>query len=630
MTRRILIANETHFAREVLAGQLREMGYPEQLFAVDGPEALELLTSKRADLVISDVHLPVLDGFQLCRLMRSAGFPSLNRIPVLLVSATFPDDAGSRLARDAGAQGFLQWPFPLGRLSGAVAKALAAPDGIPRGVPKVLVADDELAIARAVSLVLQKEGFEVMTVHDGVEAIRAGEHWRPDLVLTDYMMPKANGVEVLRWYRRERPEIPVVILTAHGSEELVVELMREGACDYLTKPLELRTVVSRCRAALQKSQVTGSPRLIQEMLDQVRRSEARYRAIFEQASDAIVILDGDGHVREANREAERVLGQPRTAMLGCSYRELVHPADHPRADGYWAQIREGRNVLVKESQVRRPDGQRLTLDLSISVIEVGGEHAALAVFRDITGQTRLERRLRQAEKLEALGRLAGGIAHDFNGMLSVILGQSGYLLSRIEPTHPCREDVLLIKDAGDRAAALTRQLLAFARSQEFRPEALDLNAVVAEIAAMLRRLVEKDVEISLVLGEGLGRVRADLGQIGQVLVNLALNARDAMPNGGRLTIETSSAERADPEPGPGGPGSPRAFVLLAVSDTGVGMDAETQAHLFEPFFTTKEPGKGTGLGLASVYGIVQQNGGTLSVMSEPEKGTRFEIYLPRV
>ncbi len=282
-------------------------------------------------------------------------------------------------------------------------------------------------------------------------------------------------------------------------------------------------------------------------------------------------------------------------------------------------------VLVFFSrEIREPDGEllRMVADVGAQIGQFARRRMAEEALR------RSEERLRQAQRLEAIGRLTGGIAHDFSNLLSVILSHSEMLIERLDEHHPARPAIVQVRKAALRAASLTRQLLAFGRRQVLQPRVLDLNAVVVDVTTMLRRLIGENIRLVTRLDPGLGAIRMDPAQLGQVLMNLAINARDAMPSGGVLTIETANV-RVEGNGRPGGPG-PGDWVMLAVSDTGHGMDAATRARIFEPFFTTKEPGRGTGLGLSTVHGIVTQSGGEIDVESEPDRGTTFRIYLPRV
>jgi signal transduction histidine kinase/ActR/RegA family two-component response regulator len=272
--------------------------------------------------------------------------------------------------------------------------------------------------------------------------------------------------------------------------------------------------------------------------------------------------------------------------------------------------------------------QRIALD-SAEAIEIAGQECIIAILRDITERKFLEKQLRQTQKMEAVGQLSGGIAHDFNNLLGVIIGYSEILEQRLPQNDPLHKECGQIKKAGQSAASLTRQLLAFSRQQVLEPKVLDLNAIVLQVEKMLQRLIGEDIDLTATLGPALGCIKADQSQIEQVIMNLAVNARDAMPQGGKLMIETANVDLDEDYARRHQPQKPGAYVLLTIADTGIGMDAETQSRIFEPFFTTKELGKGTGLGLSTVYGIVRQSGGHIWVYSEPGQGTAFKIYLPR-
>jgi len=367
-------------------------------------------------------------------------------------------------------------------------------------------------------------------------------------------------------------------------------------------------------------------------------SEARFRTLFDGVRDGILMADVQtGRFAAANKAICRMLGYSHEEMLGLGIKD-IHPAeDLPQIKDVFDKQVRGEISIAPDLAVVRKDGTVFYADVNSATVTVDDETYLLGVFRDITERKQAEAKLknteeqlRQSQKLEAIGQLAGGVAHDFNNMLAAIIGYSDLLLMNLKEGDPMRADVTSIRQCADRSAGLTRQLLAFSRKQSFQPKVLDLNEVAANLEKMLRRLIGEDIDLVLKQGADLGRAKADPGQIEQVIMNLAVNARDAMPNGGRLTIETANVEldeeyartHVSAQPGP--------HVMLAVADIGCGMDKETLSHMFEPFFTTKEQGKGTGLGLPTVYGIVKQSGGNIWVYSEPGKGTTFKVYLPRV
>ena len=373
--------------------------------------------------------------------------------------------------------------------------------------------------------------------------------------------------------------------------------------------------------------------------DALQESESRFRAIFEQAAIGMADSSLDARFTRVNQRFCKIMGYSREELFGLTFREITHPDDMAQDERIVAELLSGeRSSLTVEKRYLRKDGSVVWANLMLSLRRspFGDPLHFVAVVEDITGQKRaederrqLERQLLQAQKMESVGRLAGGVAHDFNNHLAVINGYCAMLLDAMGPDDALREQVDEILLAGNRAAALTQQLLAFSRKQVAAPRVISLNDVVAEAGKMLSRLIGDDIEIVAHFDPGLGSVVADPSQMNQVLMNMAINARDAMPGGGRIIIETSNtdldegyaAQHAGVAAGP--------YVLLSITDTGAGMTQDVAQHIFEPFFTTKDTGAGTGLGLSTVYGIVKQAGGWIWVYSEPGKGSTFKVYLPR-
>ena len=480
--------------------------------------------------------------------------------------------------------------------------------------------DDALLLARE----LRRSGYDL--THERVDtavALNAALDRSPwDLVIGDYSMPQFSGTAALAMLQERGLDIPYICVSGTITEELAVTAMRSGARDYVTKG-QLKRLFPAIERELRDAKLRAG----------LRAKEAGYATLVEHAPVGIYRSTLDGKFLSVNAAMVRILGYDSAAdvlRLDMAREVYANPAERQQLvqrDTY-----NERQYDDVEATWKRKDGRLLTVQLSVRAVRNGdgGVEFYETFVRDVTDQRRLQQQLLQSQKMEAVGRLAGGIAHDFNNLLTVITSYSELMLGSLEHDDPNRDDLEQVRKAAHGAAALTRQLLTFSRQQVVEPRVVCLNTVVESLEKILQRVIGEDVELATTLAPDLGAVRADVGQIEQVLMNLTVNGRDAMPTGGRITIETANIEHDPDYARDRGGAAVRRFVMLAVTDTGCGMDEATKARIFEPFFTTKEPGKGTGLGLATVYGIVHQAGGFIWVYSEPGRGTSFKIYLPQV
>jgi two-component system cell cycle sensor histidine kinase/response regulator CckA len=449
-----------------------------------------------------------------------------------------------------------------------------------------------------------------------------------DVAIVDYWLGARDGLALLRDIRHRGIETPVVMLTSRGAEEVAVEAMKAGAADYLSKAnLSVEALERAIRHAL-ALHAEEQQRWHAEAA--LRASEERFRALVENSTDALFLMDAEGRVTYLTPSTQKHLGWEPQQMTGRSIFEFAHPDDRELVGLKMAEtLRNPGLPIGQEVRYEHADGSyRIMEGVGVNRLEDPSVGAIVVNLRDITERRRLEEQLRQAQKMEAVGQLAGGVAHDFNNLLTAILGYTSLMLDDLPPNDPLRLDLIEIQSAGERAAALTRQLLAFSRRQMLQPQVLDINTIVKQLEKLLRRLISEDVELVTALAADLAAVRVDPASVEQILVNLAVNARDAMPVGGTLTIETANVDLDDTYALTHPVMPPGRYVMLAVGDTGQGMDEGTRARVFEPFFTTKEQGKGSGLGLATVYGMVKQSGGFIWVYSEPGHGTVFKVYLP--
>jgi two-component system, cell cycle sensor histidine kinase and response regulator CckA len=492
----------------------------------------------------------------------------------------------------------------------------------------ILLIEDEAAHAELVGRAFEMNGDDVqLSVVRSLAEARAYLAWNPvppALIIADWRLPDGEGLELLTADPGPRA-VPIVIMTSHGNERVAVEAMRIGALDYVVKSettlLEMPQIAAR---ALRQWQHVVERRRAEEAL---RESEARYRLITENANDMISLLDQEGAIVYLSPSAQLLLGYEPSELLGRVVFDLIHPEDRDQVRGQWARL-DLRQRVQLTYRVRHRSGAWRWFDAQGSLSEQQGGRYAVIVSRDITERRQLEAQLVQAQKLEAIGQLAGGLAHDFNNLLVVISGCAELASAELAPTNSVQIELNEIQKAAMRAADLTRQLLTFARRQISEPEPLSLNDLIRDLDRMLRRLFREDIALISVLAPDLWPIWADRGQIEQIIVNLTVNARDAMPQGGRLTITTANIVLGQAAAVPNIALAPGQYVLLSIADTGVGMNEEVQRHAFEPFFTTKGPGSGTGLGLATCYGIVKQHGGSISVSSEVGQGATICVYLP--
>ncbi len=511
----------------------------------------------------------------------------------------------------------------------------------PGSPAHILLVDDEPTNVHLLEVMLAPEGYHLETAATGDEALAAIARRPPDLVLLDVMMPGKDGYQVATSIKANPAtrNIPVIVVTALDDQASRVHGRQAGAEDFITKPVDRAELLLRVRNLLRlKAYGDYYDRYSQTLEEEVglrtadlAESARLYRATLDAAPVGIADQALDGTWLRVNSRMWELLGHPGAPDDEAAVQAL--PRSEPVAGEReaYAAMTAGllERYVIEEKPYRRPDGRTVWARVQVAVHRDvhGRTHHFILVLEDITERRRLESAIRQSSKMDAVGRLAAGVAHDFNNLLTVILGFAEIVTQEAGTDGRHWEEIREITGAAQRAAKLTQQLLAFSRQQVLQTAPLDVNQMVTEMAAMVGRLIGEHIEVILVLSPGLRPAFADRGQMEQVLMNLLVNARDAMPDGGQVTIDTSLVELADTAFGDARVAQ-GTYIMLAVTDTGTGMDAETQQRLFEPFFTTKEAGKGTGLGLSTTYGIVKQSNGYIWVYSEPGLGSTFKVYLP--
>jgi PAS domain S-box-containing protein len=657
---RLLIVEDSDADELLMLRELQRAGYDIAHHRVDNAAAMTAALGRQQwDVVIGDYSMPAFSGTAALKLLREHN----SEVPFIFVSGTIRESIALEAVR-AGAQDYVM-KGDLQRLVLAIERELrdaevrrergrAQQSLLERARLAELTGDVGVALACGVELdeTLQTCA-EALVRH--LDAVVARIWTVDDATERSHLRASAGHFTQENGGRGSGPVGRYVKLIARGRRPHVSNEVgsdpvlsdeawaaRQGIVSFAGYPLIVQDRVAGVLAMFARQSLSDSTlKTLAGVADALavgigrqhaeearRETEERFTKIFRANPVGIAISTLDtGTFLDANDAFLRTMGCTRQEVVGRSAVDLALWPDPAARARLLALLRAGP-VHDHDVPLRALDGTTRDVRLSLEHVEIGGETCLLSMVHDVTKKKMLERQLRQAQRLEVAGRLAGGVAHDFNNLLTVITSNGDLLLEEMDQDDPRREDVVEIRHAARRAADLTRQLLAFSRQQVLQPKVIDLNAIVLGAEKLLERLIREDIQLDTVLAPDLRFATADPGQMEQIIVNLAVNARDAMPAGGLLTIETANADVDESfvEAHPGARAG--SYVILAVSDTGIGMDEQTQAQMFEPFFTTKEVGKGTGLGLPTVYGIVQQSGGFISVSSEPGRGTSVKVYFP--
>ena len=699
----ILIVDDDAQSRQLYVSLLTPFGH-EVIGAGDGEEGLEQARLRKPDLIISDILMPTMNGYEFVSALRT--FPALASIPVIFHSASFLDRETRSLGAACGVSRFIMKPCEPEQALAMVHQALGLDVGTPTRPAQIPGKEDAIPVLIDAYFEKGKEldavsfrlaslldlGLQLAHPCDVPALLRKAGNAARKIVGANYAAvgilkegaadlesftligmdsatvekigkPTFSG-PLFRSMMVERK--PQKVFRPHGEPGVLgLPANHPLVQSFLGVPLQvgdhlygwiyvaqklstiefsdedervLKALAAQTGLAYENSlhllAIQEHAAKLEAEVEERKRAENRFRMLIETAPMAIVIADEKGRIADVNAQALDMFGYQREELSGQSVETLLPERFRASHVGHRASYAQDPHVRPMGAGLElfalRKDGTEFPVDISLGPLETREERSISSIIVDITGRKKMEKQLRLSQRMEAIGELAGGVAHDFNNLLAVILGCADGIVDALPPNHPASKKAEMVRQAGSTAADLTRQLLAFSRQQMLQPRLLNLKEVVDRTEVLLRRLIGENIEITISLEPSVGSVKADPGQIEQVLLNLAINARDAMPHGGRLTIDARNVELDDSYKDDHLPVIPGRYVMLAIEDTGCGIDRETQARIFDPFFTTKELGKGTGLGLATVYGIVKQSGGYIWVYSEVNKGTIFRVYLPRV
>ncbi len=646
---RILIVDDTPTNLKLLRAQLEAEGHT-VIQAHDGAEGLDSLRAQGVDAIISDILMPNMDGYRFCQQVREN--EHFYYLPFIVYTSTYTSPGDEKLALEIGADKYIKKPATAAEIIGPLQEVISR-DSRTRSRPVSPQGELDLTKMYNERLVNKLEE-KCNELSKQAEVLRASEAKFRALVeqtiVGNYIIQNDKFVYV-------NPRMTTIF--GHSEEDMTSRivydfilpedhaLVRENlrrrlsgeapSINYQLRALHRNGTILHIEAHGSRMDYNGRPAVMGTLLDITERFRsqaaiAQLAAIVTSSNDAIIGKTLDGVITSWNEGAEKIFGYSPGEAMGTPIMRLI-PADrHPEEARILEQIRRGETLKTFETWRQTKDGRLIEVSITASPIKdaAGNVIGASKIARDITDRRKLEAQFIEAQKMEVVGRLAGGVAHDFNNILAVIMGYSDLMIPKLSLENEIKEYVETIRSSAERAAGMTRQLLIFSRSEQVQLVVLDINEVIKELNKMLRRLIDENIELIILPGSDIGRIKADSGYVGQVLMNLVINARDAMPHGGKLTISTTNATldaaaaRALPGANPGD------YVVLSVNDTGTGMTDEVKARIFEAFFTTKPKGKGTGLGLATCQTIMQQSGGHIAVQSEVGKGTTFKIYFPRI